>query len=1102
VLSIFLLGPPRVEAAGKPVPIRRRKALALLSYLCATRGAHTREALAALLWPEAEPERAHADLRNILWILSRTAAAECLEIDRDRVSLLPRPDVWIDVAEFRARLERCREEPKRERGIPEDWVLPLGEAAELYRDHFLSGFHLRGSPEFDEWQAGTEEQLRGGLARALGLLVRHCRAHGDWEQAVIHAERWYALDRFNESVLRQLLELHARAGQRGRALNLYRKSARLFREELGHPPEAETSSLGRRISSGEWEAAPEAGGEPPAAHNLPAPVTSFVGRAEELAQIDRILQDPDKRLLTLVGVGGNGKTRLALQAAAGQRQRFRDGVFFTPLAHAGASSSMVASMLESLRVPPASPEAQRRPVSRGEVQQERTHLLGYLRGKRMLLLLDNLEHLLSECGLISELLEAAPEVKVLATSRTRLGLSGERVLEVSGLPCCAESEAPEPGEWCAATRLFLSRAEQAGSPFTPGEEELAAVAAICRAVEGNPLGIELAAGWTGVLSPSEIAREIGRSPDFLSTRRRDVPRRHRSLRAVFEQSWSLLSPEERECYSRLSVFRGGFSRGAAASVAGATLPLLAGLIEKSLLRRKESGLYELREVLRQFAEERLCSDAAELARVRELHSRFHLDLLRGMEARLKGAEQIEALRELARLLEDVHQAFSHAVAGERFEDLCAAVPALFLLYDIRSRFREGAEFFGAAAETLAGREEGPTRRLLGQLTMGQGWFLRYLEPARGRALVQRGHELLERHGSPGELAFAKALAAILDVWPKEEMIAELQRAARLCESVDDRWGLALVLEVLAFSVCGHDPDSAMRHAQKSLRLRRRLGDRWGITLSLYIQGLLAEEQRLFPLARRRYQESLALRRELGEDLDGVAACLSGIGRVSRRLGRCREALRHYQESMELSRRMGNRWRLTHTLTLSGLLAYELGRPEQARDWLEEALPLYEDLGEDSWQAVPRAILANVHLALSNEEEAGALLSQASGEDRGETAAPNPWRWLAEGRLAASGGRAAEAAGHFRRSLREAAALRHDSVLLESIVALAGERVRHGEPVAAVEMLARVLEDPGLAPATREAAQTLRRDCARKMTRAELREAVERGKARTLEDVAR
>ncbi len=388
-------------------------------------------------------------------------------------------------------------------------------------------------------------------------------------------------------------------------------------------------------------------------------LTSFHGREQELLELDRLIADPECRCISLVGPGGIGKTRLALQAARQQRAAFSHGVAFVPLASVGSVAAAIPAVAGAVRLQFYGPG------------DPRDQLLNYLSEKQMLLVLDNVEQLLVEgppqaniAELVFEILRRAPGVKLLVTSREALDLQGEWVFEVWGL-AFPEVENAENADGFAAVALFVQRARRASPGLAFGTADLAAIAQLCRLVEGMPLAIELAATWSRVLSPAEIAREIEASLDFLSASARDLPERHRSMRVVFDQTWQKLSAKEREVLAQLSVFRGGFSRGAAEHVAGASLPVLSILVSRALLRRGGAGRYELHELVRQYGAGRLAADAGAHAAAQRRHFDYFLALAEAAVQGLKGRDQLEWLGRLEQEHDNLRAALEWALESDR-----------------------------------------------------------------------------------------------------------------------------------------------------------------------------------------------------------------------------------------------------------------------------------------------------------------------------------------------------------------------------------------------------------------------------------------------------
>jgi predicted ATPase/DNA-binding SARP family transcriptional activator len=651
VLTLRLLGKPQVSLGGAPATgFISAKTQALLFYLAVSGRPHTRETLASLLWGDMPEVQAGKNLRNALSNL-RMLVGPYLLISRDEVSFNRESSCWLDVEVFLSALSG--DAAKKDLGI-------LHNIVELYQGDFLEGFYVGEAMPFEEWMLGRRSLLKGLMLQALHTLVVKHLEREEHAAGIDYATRLLALEPWREETHRHLMMLLARSRQRSAALAQYERCRQALVDELGVEPMSETIALYNRLKAA---AAP-----PP--HNLPPQPTAFIGREAELAEIASFLNNPTAQLLTLVGPGGIGKTRLALQAAArcvepeaNLEQRFADGVFFVPLvadeaaASGEAQSSLIAAIATILGVDvhgPMLPQAQ---------------LLNHVREKDTLLILDNFEHLIPEARQLSDILRIAPKLKLLVTSRTRLNLQEEWLVDVPGLNVPSMDTPHELLATYSAAALFVQQARRVQAGFTLSEAERESVIRICQLVEGVPLGIELAASWLRVLTCREIANEIAQGLDFLTTSLQNLPERHRSLRAVFDYSWNLLSPAEQQTFRQLAVFRGGFGREAAARVVAASLPMLAGLVDKSLLRRDAAGRYEIHDLLRLYAVEKLGADPAESERVHDAHCRYYAELMVAHQAELKGEEASEVLTTLNVERDNVRAAWNWALSHRRVEEL-------------------------------------------------------------------------------------------------------------------------------------------------------------------------------------------------------------------------------------------------------------------------------------------------------------------------------------------------------------------------------------------------------------------------------------------------
>ena len=707
-------------------------------------------------------------------------------------------------------------------------------------------------------------------------------------------------------------------------------------------------------------------------NNLPPQPTPFLGREEELAEIQKLLERPSCRLLTLVGPGGIGKTRLALQAAADIIEAFPHGVYVVPLAPLSPEDFLVTTIGEFLLT---SAVAEALGFTFYGKEDPKAQLLNYLREKELLLLLDGFEHLLPGTALITDILNGAPKVKALATSRERLSLQGEWAVTITGLKVPEDPPGPDYEDY-GAVCLFVETARRTDSGFLVRNEERECIGRICQLVEGFPLGIELAAAWVRVLSCREIVREIEKNRDFLESTLRDAPERHRSLRAVFESSWEHLKVEEKYAYQRLSVFRGGFTREAAEAVARTTLPLLSALLDKSLLRKGPTGRYEILEILRQYAEEKLNAHPGEKESIRDLHSRFFADFLQKRQSALRGGEQKEALEEIGRERDNVRQAWSWSLERGKAEEIDRSVDALTSFFDILSRFQEGEETFGMAVEVLSAKGEKEPERdnVLGKLLARQGMFSHRLgRYEQSRELLSRSLPLIRTSGSAAEIAFVQNNLGHVAHHRGEFKEAKqlFKESLALFKELGDRRGISFAFNNLGIvsSALG-EFEEAKRLSRESLVLFKELGDHRGEAAALNNLGHATHHQGELEEAKRLFQESLTLCRKLG-DRRVTAAALNNLGNVVHKLGEYAEAAPCYRESLTIYRELGDRRGIALSLYNLGDVARIQGEVRTARNSYQEALRNAMEI-----QAVPLAL--EILLGMAQ------LLAKESKKDTGPT----------------------------------------------------------------------------------------------------------------------
>ncbi len=631
-------------------------------------------------------------------------------------------------------------------------------------------------------------------------------------------------------------------------------------------------------------------------NNLLRQATSFIGRETELAEIATRLADPDHRLLTLIGPGGVGKTRVALQAAVEQVRKSSNGAFFVPLEALSAQEFIAQAIADALNF-----------SLQGE-QAPKTQLLNYLREKNLLLVLDNFEHLLDGAAIVSDILQACPDVKILATSREPLNLEEEWVLPIPGMR--VPGGEPVTGiEQYSGVQLFLARARRVKPNFSLTAADKPFVVRICQLLGGLPLGIELAAAWVRTLPCADIAQEIERNLDFLSTSLRNVPERQRSMRAALEHSWNLLTEPERQAFRQLAVFRGGFRREAAAQVVGTTLEMLRALVDKSLLYVTEAGRHERHPLVWQYASDKLEEAAGEKETYQDRHSAYYAAFLQQRAADLKGARQMEALKEIDEEIENVRAAWRWMVTRGKVAEIGQSLDCLDQFYTMQYWIQEGEQAFGQAAAALRGIAAEPdaeTNLVLGSVLARQGWFCAFQRPSQGRDLSHQSLALLRLTDAPGEIAFVLGLLGDDAVWSGDYAQARryYQESLALARRSGDRWLIAYALRDLGVLAVGvGDYTEAEQRLQESLAIHKEIGNRRGIAFTLYQLGNAARVRGNLSEAKLLLEECLAVSRDAGVV---TAIAMYGLGKVAFDLGEYPEAQRCFQESLATSRELGLR----------------------------------------------------------------------------------------------------------------------------------------------------------------------------------------------------
>lgn len=739
----------------------------------------------------------------------------------------------------------------------------------------------------------------------------------------------------------------------------------------------------------------------------------FFGREEELGEITGLLASPPTRLVTLTGPGGFGKTRLAFQAAAEVVEKFKDGVFIVSLAPLLSDHLLIASVATAIQF-----------FFYG-AEDPKTQLLGHLKEKEMLLLMDNFEHIIEGAEFVQEILYAASRVKVLATSREKLGVEAEKVFEVKGLRYPLAENAGQM-EASSAVQLFMKSAHRIQPHFELATEDRGSLLDICRFLEGMPLGLELSATWVGTLTLPQIAEKIETSRDFLATSMPHLPARHRSLRAVFEYSWILLTEAQKKALKSISVFRGGFTVDAVKKVAGAAEELLERLARKSLVRKKE-GRWEIHELLKYYAKEKLFDDSVEKERSFDAHSRYFSQWLRKRERDLIGPRQQKALEEMVEEIGNIREGWRRAVEKGMVEELGDYLEAYFIVLETKGWFQEGQEAFRQAAQSIREASSAGSSKPTPVFLLLARLLCRWADFERNLGNTPKAEELLKESLEDFRSASAPQLSgyALGGLGKVVETKGDYKAAKALFikslktfQKARDRHGSAWALNELGhMESLGGNFKAAQALIRRSLSHSEAGGDRRSVAHSyillgdaLYGLGQM-EESKLF------YQKGLEAYLESG-DRRGMSWAFLNLGRVAEMLGNYGGARQMYREGMVIAKDLGDLRGLAWADNLIGFTSWATGNYQEAQNLYQEGLSLYRKVDDRRGQAWTLDLLGNVKLAQDNDKEAEEYYQQARTLvlQEGMSTQNKAWDAFHQGVLAAFRGESWQAFQRFKEGL--------------------------------------------------------------------------------------
>ena len=919
-LALYVLGAPRLERDGVPVRVQRRKVMALLVYLAVTGKSQSRDTLAALFWSEDDQASARAALRRTLSELRGIAGENQISVNQDTVAWAGGSDFWLDAAEFQQKINRVLTHQHSQSETCLECKRNLAEAAALYFGGFLAGFTLKDSASFDEWMCLETESLRLELTGVLKQLAICHQLCGETAPAIHFARRWLELDQTDEAAHRLLMQLYASSGQRSAALRLYQNCAHILGFELGISPEEETTRLYDLIRTqpnlNETQTPDGSTQQHPASRpqfdNLPAQVTSFIGRQEEIEIALGWLRRPEVRLLTLTGPGGVGKTRLGVQIASQSKNAF-EGVVFVSLAPLNDAKQVASAAAHSLGV---------RESGSRTIQEA---LLEALSGRRILLILDNFEHVLPAALLVSDLLAQTPNLKILVTSRIPLHVYGEHLLPVrqlslpeSGKPAAYENIAEFEG-----IRLFVDRAKAAQPGFFLKAESAMDVAEICRRLDGLPLAIELAASHVRSVPLKIMLAQLDRLDGLylfntLSNGPRDMPARHQTLHNAIAWSYDLLGNDEKSLFRCLGVFNGGCTLKAIEAVfqgknrvspssceavdrrftAIELTATLESLVDKSLLVQSEIDgelRYHMLEMVRTYALEKLRASNEEPL-LYDRYAQYYLALAESAGPMVNNLDGQAWVKRLEREGNNFRAVLSWSLVGNGKSLPTARLKAAYKqIENIQiplSEQRRWLEKVLALLHTLPGTAQENELKLMEADFRNKAGSTAYFQgdyPA-AREHLEGGLTILRKLDDQTRLAGTLIAYSWTTMAQGDSALAKAssEESLMLGKAINAPGIMAHALNHLAFQAClQRDYDLSADLYNQSLNWFKEAQDPLWVAILHLNMGLLAQEQDQQDQARTLYVEGLRQcwgltnRWGIGDSLEKVARIAAVQGQLIR-----------------------------------------------------------------------------------------------------------------------------------------------------------------------------------------------------------------------------
>jgi predicted ATPase/DNA-binding SARP family transcriptional activator len=986
MLKIYLFGNLRLSVDREPLRFAALpKTLPLWTYLLLNRyTAVPREHVAFVIWPDEDEPTARSNLRRHLHDLRRALPpapddAPWLLSQGDKLQWNPKAAYWLDVEEFQQSATD---------------LTRLPEILKLYTGDLLPSL-------YDDWLFFDRERLRNDFFAAVEQLIRQSYLQQEYRQGVEYAMKLLNHDPLREDTLRDLMLLRYLSGDRTGALRDYKQFEQRLAEELDVAPMPETNELFRAIFQNEPSREllpPELATQPDPVvasvagapeseqfsrpHNIPAALTSFIGRTEELERLSQLLRPSSPvRLLTLAGTVGSGKTRLALELARllvdMPRGNFDDGIFFVPLGAVTDPQQVIPAIATTLAIA----ESGRRPLEED--------VKGHLKSRQLLLILDNFEQVMPAAAQIADLLAAAPRLRVIVTSRSALHLYGEQGFSVQPLPLPASNQISlQEAATSPAMMLFVERAQAVNPAFSLNVQNIGAIAAICARLDGLPLAIELAAARSKLFSPTTLLARLSGQFDFLNSQVQQAPNRQQTLRSVVDWSYALLSPVEKALFAQLSVFSGFFTLDAVEAVvdrsrlvepgSAVASPVelfteLSSLVDHHMLLATDPSAlngnlrFRMLLILREYAQDQMAARGeAEALRLR--HAIYYAELAERAAQQFHGPQQLLWLQHLEGELDNLRNALTWTIEHAISDVALRLAAALGEFWQMRGHLHEGRQWLERVLES----PQTPLYPLLrARALVAAGLLAQY----RGDYIeAEKIHKESLALASPPEggtfarralygLGFARLYQH------HEEGRQILEQSISYSQQAGDRWGMAAAMHTLSnYAISMGEVERAREYLEESLSLYRSVGDTDCIALVLLSMANLAFNQDDYATAHTLYQRCVPIFQQFG-DKHSLAFAWVNMASMELLHGNFAQAGDLAEKSLALFLEVDERWQPPRLIRMLAYVAIHQGDLKRATELCQESYSLNQALSDR--RGMIACLVAFARIALEEGNVTGA-----------------------------------------------------------------------------------------------------------------------------------